>query len=471
MNTASCELGMVGLGVMGRNLLLNMADRGHAVAGYDKDEKKVAALRRESESRPVHSAQDAEHLVGLLRKPRTVMLLVPAGRIVDEVIEELRPLLDKDDLIIDGGNSHFIDTDRRAAALQAHNIQYIGMGVSGGELGARHGPSMMPGGPQEAYARVRPLFEDVAAHVDGDPCVTYLGPKSAGHYVKMVHNGIEYGLMQLIAETYDMMKRGLGLNNDELQTVYRKWDKSEVRGYLIEITAEIFGHTDEKTGQRLVDVILDQAKQKGTGMWTSQDALELQMPTPTIDAAVAARDLSGLAAQRRELSGRYTAPVQPFPGDRQSWIERIRSAFYAAMIIAYGQGLSLLRAASDRYDYNLSLEDVARIWRGGCIIRAALLEDLRAAYRRTPKLATPLLDEHLGDEVQKRQPALREVVGQAAAAGIPTPALMASLAYFDGLCSDRLPANLIQAQRDCFGAHTYERVDREGVFHTEWRSD
>jgi len=471
MSARSCELGMVGLGVMGRNLLLDMADHGHVVAGYDKNENKVAALRRESESRAVHGAEDLKQLISLLRKPRTVMLLVPAGHIVDEVIEELRSRLTADDLIIDGGNSHFTDTDRRAAALQAHKLHFIGMGVSGGEHGARHGPSMMPGGPREAYARVQSLLEDVAAHVDGDPCVSYLGPGSAGLYVKMVHNGIEYGVMQLVAETYDVLRRGLGLGSDELQAVFHKWNATEVRGFLIEITADIFGHTDSKTGGRLLDVILDQAKQKGTGMWASQDAMEQQMPTPTIDAAVTARDLSGLADQRHEISGRYPTEIQAFPGARPAWIEKLHGALYAAMILSYAQGLSLLRKASEHYRYNLSLEDVARIWRGGCIIRAALLEDIRAAYHRAPDLATLLLDDHLGRQLTRRLDALRAVVGQAAAAGIPTPALMASLTYIDGLRSDRLPANLIQAQRDYFGAHTYERVDGPGTFHTQWIAD
>jgi 6-phosphogluconate dehydrogenase len=471
METASCELGMVGLGVMGRNLLLNMADHDHVVAGFDKDGQKVDALRGESESRAVHAAKTLKDLVGLLDKPRTLMMLVPAGRIVDDVIAELHPLLDNGDLIIDGGNSHFTDTERRAKTLEEQGLHYLGMGVSGGERGARHGPSMMPGGTREAFDRVRPLLEDVAAHVDGDPCVTYLGPRAAGHYVKMVHNGIEYGIMQLIAETYDMMKRSLGLDNDEMQAEYRRWNQTEVSGYLIEITADIFGHEDEKTGRCLVDVIRDRARQKGTGMWTSQDAMSLQCPTPTIDAAVNARDLSGLDALRPKASARYASPVAAFPNGPQDWTERIRSAFYAAMIITYAQGLSLLACASDRYEYGVSLENVARIWRGGCIIRADLLEEIRAACRKDASLPSLILDDHFAGQLAQRQVDLRDVVGQAAAAGVPTPALMASLAYFDGLRSERLPANLIQAQRDCFGSHTYEREDEDGTFHTQWRDD
>jgi 6-phosphogluconate dehydrogenase len=471
MHNEACELGMVGLGVMGRNLLLNMADHGHAVAGYDKDAQKVEALRDEPQARPVHAADDLEGMIALLDKPRTVMLLVPAGTIVDQVIEQLGPIIASGDLIIDGGNSHFTDTNRRAETLEKDGIHYIGMGVSGGARGARRGPSMMPGGSRQAYSRVTSLFEDIAAHVDGDPCVTYLGTRSAGHYVKMVHNGIEYGVMQLIAETYDIMRRGLGLRNDQMQDVYRKWNDSELRGFLIEITANILGRADEQTGRHLIDVILDQAKQKGTGMWASQDAMELKSPTPTIDAAVGARDLSGLGAQRQEVSNRYSTSPGAFSGEHNVWISRLQHALYAGMILTYAQGLSLLRSASDRYRYDVSLEDVARIWRGGCIIRAALLEDIRKAYRAVPGLSTLLLDEHLGAQMTKRLDALRGIVAQAAQVGIPVPALMASLAYFDGLRSGRLPANLIQAQRDFFGSHTYERVDRDGTFHTEWRQD
>ncbi len=471
MKNENCELGMVGLGVMGCNLLLNMADHGHAVAGYDKDQDKVEALRNRSKGMSVSAAADLESMIAALKKPRTVMLLVPAGQIVDKVIEELRPALAEDDLIIDGGNSHFLDTDRRTDTLKGSGIHYIGMGVSGGSHGARRGPSMMPGGSKEAYGRVQSLFEDVAAHVDGDPCVTYLGPRSAGHFVKMVHNGIEYGIMQLIAETYDMMKRGLGLSNDQLHDVYRKWNETEVRGFLVEITGDIFAKTDPDTGRMLVDVIRDQAKQKGTGMWTSEDAMELQCPTPVIDAAVSARDLSGLARQRREVSKRYSVSIASFPGDPTEWVARLQRALYAGMIVTYAQGLSLLRSASEKYNYGVKLEDVARIWRGGCIIRAALLEDIRSAFHARPDLPTLLLDEHLKGQLAKREDALRQVVSQAAHAGIPAPATMAALAYFDGLRSEKLPANLIQAQRDFFGAHTYERVDRDGTFHTDWRPD
>jgi 6-phosphogluconate dehydrogenase len=462
------DIGMVGLGVMGRNLVLNMADHGYAVAGYDKDESKVGSLKEEAGDRSVRGAETMEEFIGLLRTPRAVMMLVPAGPPVDSVIRDLLPHLEQGDLIIDGGNSHFPDTDLRAKTLADKGILYLGVGISGGESGARHGPSMMPGGSKEAYERVRPIFEDTAAHVDGDPCVTYLGPGSAGHYVKMVHNGIEYGLMQLIAESYDLMKRGLGMSDDEMHAVYDRWNQGELNGYLMEITAKIFVHVDEKTGKRLIDVILDQAKQKGTGMWTSQDAMEKGVPVPTIDVAVAMRNLSAFEDERIAASKKLPGPRPEYKGDREAFIKRLRRALYAAMIGAYAQGMAQLRIASDANDYGLDLEAVARIWRGGCIIRAALLEEIRAAYKANPDLPNLLVDPDLGGAAMARQDDLRAVVRAAAELGIPAPGLMVSLAYFDGYRSAWLPANLIQAQRDFFGAHTYERIDEKGRFHTRW---
>jgi 6-phosphogluconate dehydrogenase len=462
------EIGMVGLGVMGRNLLLNMADHGYSVAGYDKDSQKVEALRDEAEHRDIRGAKTLEEFIGLLRSPRAVMMLVPAGNAVDSVIRDLLPHLEPGDLIIDGGNSYYKDTDLRAKTLADKDILYLGVGISGGESGARHGPSMMPGGPVDAYERVQPIFEAAAAHVNGDACVTYLGPGSAGHYVKMVHNGIEYGMMQLIAETYDLMKRGLGLNDDELHSVYHRWNQAELNGYLMEITANIFLQVDEKTDKRLIDVILDAAKQKGTGKWTSQDAMDLQVPVPTIDIAVAMRNMSAFEEERVAASKALSGPQPTFSGDRESFIDQLRNALYAAMIITYSQGLVQLRHASEAHDYDLDLEGVARIWRGGCIIRAALLEAIRAAYRKQPGLPNLLRDSHFGQEVTGRQADLRSVVRAAAELGIPTPAMMVALAYFDGYRSAWLPANLIQAQRDYFGSHTYERTDDKGTFHTEW---
>ncbi len=465
------EIGMVGLGVMGRNLLLNMADHGFAVAGYDKDAAKVKALAAEGGERNVHSTADIADFIGLLRRPRAVMMLVPAGAPVDSVIKDLLPHLDQGDLIIDGGNSHFTDTDTRARSLAARGIQFLGVGVSGGEEGARHGPSIMPGGAKEAYERVRPILEAAAAKVKGAPCVTYLGPGSAGHFVKMVHNGIEYGLMQLIAETYDFMKRGLGLTNDELHEVYGCWNREELDSYLVEITAHIFHQPDEKTCKRLIDEILDVAKQKGTGMWTSQAAMDLQVPVPTIDTAVAMRNLSVFEQEREQASKVFPRSVPRATGDQQLLIGQLKSALYAGMIMTYAQGMALLTVASDRYEYQLDLEAVGRIWRGGCIIRSALLEDICAAYRTRRDLPNLLLDPVLAEKLTAHQENLRKVVGAAAELGIPAPGLMASLGYLDAYRSAWLPANLIQAQRDDFGAHTYERTDAKGTFHTQWEQE
>jgi 6-phosphogluconate dehydrogenase len=468
MKAEQYEIGMVGLGVMGRNLLLNMADHGHSVAGYDKDVTKVAALRLEAETRNIRGTADIQEFIALLRQPRAVMMLVPAGPPVDSVINDLLAHLRPGDLIIDAGNSYFKDTDLRARNLAAKGIPFLGVGVSGGEEGARHGPSIMPGGPKEAYERVRAVLEAVAARVNGDPCVTWLGPGSAGHFVKMVHNGIEYGVMQLLAEAYDLMKRGLGLNDDELHDLFSAWNKGEPNGYLVEITGQIFSKQDEQTGRRLIDEILDVAKQKGTGMWTSQSAMELQVPIPTIDVAVAMRDLSVFATEREQASAIYQRPQQRFTGDRDAFLRQLGHAFFAGMIIIYAQGMALLAVASDRYGYHLNLEAVARIWRRGCIIRAGLLEDIRAAFHARPDLPNLLLAPKLSRKVMEHEESLRRVVCQAAELGIPAPGLMVSLGYLDAYRSAWLPANLIQAQRDYFGAHTYERNDAKGTFHTEW---
>ncbi|MCL4535619.1 MAG: NADP-dependent phosphogluconate dehydrogenase [Bacteroidetes bacterium] len=465
------EIGMVGLGVMGRNLLLNMADHGYSVAGYDVDASKVQALREEAEARDIQGATGLEQMVGMLRTPRAVIMLVPAGPPVDAVVRDLLPHLQPGDMIIDGGNSHFTDTDLRAKTLAEKGILYLGVGVSGGEHGARHGPSIMPGGPKEAYERVQPLFEAIAAHVDGDPCVTYLGPGSAGHYVKMVHNGIEYGLMQLIAETYDVMKRRLGLSDARMHVVYKRWNESELSSYLLEITADILRHVDEKTGKCLIDVILDKAKQLGTGQWTSQDAMELGVPIPTIDVAVAMRSLSAMEEERVAAGKVLLGPVQVFHKPRDPFLEQLRAALYAGMIVTYAQGVALLRHASQARGYGVKLEDVARIWRGGCIIRSALLEHIRSAYRANPDLPNLLVDPYLARELMARQEALRAVVCTAAELGLPAAGLGISLGYYDAYRSAWLPANLTQAQRDYFGAHTYERIDAKGVFHTRWSAD
>ena len=453
---------------MGRNFVLNMADHGVAVAGYDKDLAKVSALQVEAEKRDIHGATDIQEFIALQRPPRAIMMLVPAGPPVDSVIKELVPHLNQGDLIIDAGNSYFKDTDVRARDLAGKGIHFLGVGVSGGEKGARHGPSIMPGGSKEAYERVRPIFEAAAAQVKGEPCVTWLGPESAGHFVKMVHNGIEYGLMQLIAETYDLMKRGLGMDDDEIGETYASWDKGELNSYLVEISSHIFSQRDENSGQRLIDEILGVAKQKGTGMWTSQAAMELQVPTPTIDLAVAMRDMSVFTTERERAEAILRRNRQRLTEDRDTFLTQLSRAFHAAMIITYAQGMALLSVASEKYRYDLDLEAVARIWRGGCIIRSASLEAIRAAFRTRHDLPNLLLDPALSRKVMEDQEDLRRIICQAVESGLPVPGLMVSLGYLDAYRSTWLPANLIQAQRDYFGSHTYERVDEKGTFHTQW---
>jgi 6-phosphogluconate dehydrogenase len=381
------------------------------------------------------------------------------------------PVLEPGDLLIDGGNSHFTDTNRRSRFLAAKEILFMGLGVSGGEAGARFGPSLMPGGPREAYERVGPVLEAAAARVNGEPCVAYLGGGSAGHYVKMVHNGIEYGLMELLAESYDLMKRSLGLGPEELHAVYAAWNEEELNSFLVEITARIFLKKDQQTGKPLIDLIRDEARQKGTGMWTSWEAMDLQVATPNIDIAVVMRDLSGYRKERMAAAQAMAGPNPAFAGDRGRFVAKLKNALFAGMIVVYAQGLALLKRASSIYAYGLELETVARIWRGGCIIRAALLEDIRAAFQARADLDNLLLDARLGRQFLARQWDLREMVGVAADLGLPAPGLMMSLAYFDAYRSARLPANLIQAQRDYFGAHTFERLDAPGAFHVHWDED
>jgi len=467
MATQEHNIGMVGLGVMGRNVLLNMLDHGYSTAGLDTDAAKVKAFVDESKGQKAGATTDPKAFVAMLRKPRAIMLLVPAGAPVDAVIRELLPLLVPGDLLIDAGNSHFTDTDLRYKALAGKGIHFFGMGVSGGESGARYGPSLMPGGPKDAYERVQPILEAIAAKVDGEPCVTYLGPGSAGHYVKMVHNGIEYGLMQLISETYDVMKRGMGLSNEELADVYDGWNQGALSGFLIEITSQIFRRKDDQTGKPLVDLILDVARQKGTGQWTSQDALELKVPTPTIDIAVAMRDLSGRETVRQEAYKLLEGP-EPMGDLSRDAVKQVQNAFHAATIISYAQGMAQLQAASTAYSYNLNMEAIARIWRGGCIIRAALLEDIRSAYESNPELPDLTVDPQVARRLNTLQADLRAIVRTGVESGIPVAGHMACLTYFDAYRSGWMPFNLIQAQRDFFGAHTYERRDQEGIFHTQW---
>ncbi len=467
-NQTQCEIGMVGLGVMGRNLLLNIADHGFTAAGYDNDPKQADSLAHESQGRDIHATTNIQEFMQRLRRPRAIVLLVPAGSAVDAVIKALSPWLEPNDLIIDAGNSYFKDTDTRAKQLAAEGIQFLGIGVSGGEEGARHGPSIMVGGSKEAWKRVQPVFEAIAAKVNNEPCVAWLGSGSAGHFVKMVHNGIEYGIMQLISETYNLMKQGMDLTNQQCQEVYSEWNQGELSSYLLEITSHIFGKMDDSTGKALIDLILPVARQKGTGMWTSQTALELQVPTPTIDIAVMIRDLSGLVEEREEISRSYSLALPRFSQDYDSFLLQLRHALFASTILVYSQGMTLLAAASQRYQYELNLAEVAKIWRGGCIIRSAFLEDIRAAFQASPGLPSLLLDSSVAHKLTEHQEGLRQVVTQSAARGVTAPGLMVSLAYFDFYRSAWLPANLIQAQRDYFGSHTYQRIDKPGVFHTEW---
>lgn len=470
MNDTQYDFGMVGLGVMGRNLLLNMADHGFAVSGLDLDPVKALALENEAEKgKPVKGTTVAEEFIRSLRQPRALMLLVPAGKPVDSALSSLLPYLEPGDIVIDGGNSYFPDTDRRVIALAENGIHFFGMGISGGEKGARFGPSMMPGGDRQAYERLRPIFEAVAAKVNGEPCVTFLGNGSAGNYVKMVHNGIEYGIMQLIAEIYDFMKRGLGFNDDALQQVFTDWNQTEVQSFLIEITGEILKKSDEVTGQRLVNLISDQARQKGTGKWTSQNAMDLQVPLPTVDMAVTMRDLSAYK-EERVLAAQHLAGVSSEANINpdESVINQLRSAFYFAMLVTYAQGFVQLRTASKAYNYELDLQEVAKIWRGGCIIRAACLEDIRQAFAGNPDLPNLLLDPKIGTALLQHQIDVRNIVKLTVDKEIPMPALLTSLSYFDAYRSAILPTNLIQAQRDYFGAHTYERIDQAGIFHTQW---
>jgi len=463
------QFGLIGLAVMGQNLVLNIERNGFSVAVYNRTAARTKEfIEKRAQGKRIKGCYSLKELVDSLEKPRKIMLMIKAGEPVDQMISQLKPLLEPGDLIIDGGNSFYKDTERRSEELAALKINYIGTGVSGGEAGALWGPAIMPGGQPEAYKMVEPIFTAIAAKVDGEPCVTYIGPRGAGHYVKMVHNGIEYGDMQLIAESYDIMRRALGLSAQELHEIFAEWNEGELQSYLIEITRDIFAKIDEETGKPLVDLILDEAKQKGTGKWTSQDALDIGAPIPTINAAVTSRIISAYKEERVAASKILTGPTATFDGDRDQLIQDVRNALYAAKICSYAQGMALLKAASKEYDYNLNLGNIAKIWRGGCIIRARFLNDITQAYERNPELTNLLLDPYFKEAFVSRQDSLRRVIQTAVGLGIPCLAFSASLAYFDAYRSERLPANLTQAQRDYFGAHTYRRIDKEGIFHTEW---
>jgi 6-phosphogluconate dehydrogenase len=464
------DFGLVGLGVMGRNFILNVADNGFRAYGCDLDQEKVTALQKEGgDLDKVNATSDLQTFISSLQLPRKIMLLVPAGKIVDNVIESLLPFLAKDDLIIDGGNSLFTDTDRREAYLKTKGIHFFGAGVSGGAKGARKGPSIMPGGSREAYKEVQPIFEAVSAKYQGEPCVAYLGPKSAGNYVKMIHNGIEYGLMQLTSEIYDLLKKAGKLNNDELHNTFNSWNKGRLQSFLVEITSEILSMDDDQGSGQLVDKILDKAKQKGTGKWTSQNAMDLGIPIPSIDIAVSMRELSALKADRLKAEKLY-GKIQPATIEKDKLIKMAEEALYFSFIITYAQGLHQLSEASEEYGYELDLGTIAKIWRAGCIIRAGLLADITKAFQQNPDLSNLLLDPSFSGEIKKTLASVRHLVSYGATNGVPLPGLSNSLTYFDAYTSGRLPLNLIQAQRDYFGSHTYERTDKEGIFHTEWEA-
>ena len=465
------SFGVIGLAVMGENIALNVERNGFPIAVYNRSRSKTDDfMKNRAGGKNVVATYSLEEFVGALERPRRILVMVKAGKPVDMVIDSLKPLLDPDDMIIDGGNSLYDDTERRVEDLEAAGFNFIGMGVSGGEEGALNGPSLMPGGSKAAYDSIEPIVTKIAAQVDDGPCVTYIGKGGSGHFVKMVHNGIEYGDMQLIAEAYDLLKNTLGCTQEELHEIFAEWNKTEeLDSYLIEITADIFTKTDEETGKPLVELIMDKAGQKGTGRWTVINALELGVSIPTITAAVNARIMSGTKEERVVAEKQLTGPpTSSFGGDRKEFIGKIRDALYCSKICSYAQGMDLLSKASALNNYELNLGETARIWKGGCIIRAAFLNKIKAAYDQDANLANLLLAPEFKQTILDRQAAWREVVATAAKIGIPVPAFSASLDYFDSYRRSRLPQNLTQAQRDYFGAHTYERIDKEGVFHTEW---
>jgi len=468
MEPAQFDFGMIGLGVMGSNLLLNMADHRFSVIGYDKDPVKTKAFEASAaKGTNLKGVNSLKEMISLLKTPRKLMMLVPAGSPVDSVISDLKPLLQKGDIIIDGGNSHYTDTLRRINELKGIGFHFMGIGISGGEEGARKGPSIMPGGDEEAYKEVAPILKAVAAKVNDEPCVEYLGHDAAGHYVKMVHNGIEYAIMQLISECYDMMHHGLGLTNQELHDVFKEWDNGDMKSFLLEITTIIFDKKDDKSKNYLVDMILDKAGAKGTGQWTSQEGLDLPMPIPTIDSAVVMRNLSGLIDERKEAASLYKTAFKKIGTDKKEFINQLRDAFYFSSLISYAQGLAMLSTASAELKMDIPLPEVVSVWRGGCIIRSAMLGMFKKAYQK-PGLKNLLLDPAIAEILRKKELSLQKIISTAALNNYPAAGLMASLNYFNAYCRNLLPTNLVQAQRDFFGAHTYQRIDMEGIFHTEW---
>jgi 6-phosphogluconate dehydrogenase len=464
------QIGVVGLAVMGKNLALNIESRGFSVSVYNRSREKTDDLiANEGKGKRLVPTYTMEEFVASLERPRKILLMVMAGKPTDDTINQLVPLLEEGDILIDGGNAYFPDTQRRNKELEARGIRFIGTGVSGGEEGALKGPAIMPGGQEDAYRLVEPILTAISAKVNGDPCCTYIGPDGAGHYVKMVHNGIEYGDMQLICEAYHLLKDVLGLSTDELHEIFAEWNKGELDSYLIEITADIFTKKDPETGKPMVDVILDRAGQKGTGKWTSQSALDLGVPLSIITESVFARMLSAMKDERVQASKLLRGPQKTEASvDKASFIEAVRRALYASKICSYAQGFAQMRAASEEYGWNLNYGNIAMIFRGGCIIRARFLQNIKDAYDRDPGLKNLLLDPYFKEVVESYQDAWRQVVTVAVSRGIPVPCFASALAYYDSYRTERLPANLLQAQRDYFGAHTFQRVDREGTFHFHW---
>ncbi|HEY8690821.1 MAG TPA: NADP-dependent phosphogluconate dehydrogenase [Chitinophagaceae bacterium] len=463
------DFGMIGLGVMGSNLLLNMADHGFKVIGYDKNPDKTAMFEKSATPNTVvKGVNTLQEMIAQLQKPRKLMMLVPAGSIVDSVIGELIPLLEEGDIIIDGGNSHYTDTLQRINFLKDKKLHFMGIGISGGEQGARLGPSIMPGGDLEAYKEVEPLLKAVAAKVDDQPCVAYLGNDAAGHYVKMVHNGIEYAIMQLISECYDVLRNGLGLDNDELHTIFAEWNNGEMKSFLLEITADIFLQKDDKSDAMLIDKILDKAGAKGTGKWTSEAALDSGEPIPAIDMAVMVRNVSALKDERTQANKLYHPEVKKINTPKEEIIAQLHDALFFATIISYAQGMALLCKASAELKMDIPLPEVIRVWTGGCIIRSGLLNLFGDAFQKNPQLQNLLLDEDIATTLSAKLQGLRNAVAAAISNDYPVNGLSACLNYFNAYCREKLPTNLIQAQRDYFGSHTYERIDAAGVFHTEW---
>jgi 6-phosphogluconate dehydrogenase len=463
------QIGVIGLAVMGKNLALNIESRGFTVSVYNRSREKTDVLLEEAKGKNLIGTFTLEQFVQSLETPRKILIMVQAGAGTDATIDALVPLLDKGDIVIDGGNAFFPDTQRRNKALQEHGLRFIGTGVSGGEEGALKGPAIMPGGQKDAYELVAPILTAISAKVNGDPCCTYIGPDGAGHYVKMVHNGIEYGDMQLICEAYQLLKDVLGVDTKELHEIFADWNKGELDSYLIEITTDIFTKYDEETGKAMVDVILDSAGQKGTGKWTSQDALNLGIPLSIITESVFSRFLSAMKEERVAASKVLSGPAAvPFDGDRQAFIEAVRKALYASKICSYAQGFAQMRAASEEYGWSLDYGSIAMIFRGGCIIRARFLQNIKDAYDNNPELRNLLLDNYFKQVVENYQEAWREVIAIAVKRGVPVPAFASALAYYDSYRTERLPANLLQAQRDYFGAHTFKRLDKEGTFHYNW---